>query len=72
LANYGNTSAASIPLSLSLKNSAKPFQTGERILMTAAGAGMTEGALVVEMQYCPLKLPKTEFSDLKNQTSAQT
>ncbi|QRM56646.1 beta-ketoacyl-ACP synthase III [Sinorhizobium sp. BG8] len=45
--HYGNSSAATIPLSLSLANQAKPFADGEKLLLTAAGAGLTAGASVV-------------------------
>jgi 3-oxoacyl-[acyl-carrier-protein] synthase III len=46
---YGNSSAATIPLSLSLAHKAKPFMPGEKLLLTAAGAGLTGGACVVGM-----------------------
>ncbi len=45
--NYGNSSAATIPLSLSISNSEKRFVEGEVLLLTAAGAGLTGGAVVV-------------------------
>jgi len=44
---YGNSSAATIPLSLSLAHRAKPFAAGEKLLLTAAGAGLSGGAVVV-------------------------
>lgn len=47
IADYGNSSAATIPLSLSLANQLEPFREGEKILLTAAGAGLSGGALVV-------------------------
>ncbi|HEV2898186.1 MAG TPA: beta-ketoacyl-ACP synthase III [Pseudaminobacter sp.] len=47
IADYGNASAATIPLSLSLANQAEPFRRGEKILLAAAGAGLSGGALVV-------------------------
>lgn len=47
IADYGNSSAATIPLSLSLANQAEPFRRGEKILLAAAGAGLSGGALVV-------------------------
>lgn len=47
IAGYGNSSAATIPLSLSVAHSANPFRPGEKLLLTAAGAGLTGGALVV-------------------------
>lgn len=46
---YGNSSAATIALSLSLANQAAPFRSGEKLLLTAAGAGMTGGAVVLGM-----------------------
>ncbi|UVK54549.1 beta-ketoacyl-ACP synthase III [Mesorhizobium sp. AR02] len=47
IAEYGNSSAATIPLSLSLASQTEPFQPGEKILLAAAGAGLSGGALVV-------------------------
>ncbi len=44
IADYGNSSAATIPLSLSLSAQQKPKARGERLLMCAAGAGFTGGA----------------------------
>lgn len=44
---FGNSSAATIPLSLSVSNINKPFARGERLLLAAAGAGMIGGAAVV-------------------------
>lgn len=49
IADYGNSSAATIPLSLSLAHQAEPFRRGERILLAAAGAGLSGGALVVRI-----------------------
>jgi 3-oxoacyl-[acyl-carrier-protein] synthase III len=46
---FGNSSAATIPLSLSIANGQRPFAVGERLLLTAAGAGLTGGAVVVGM-----------------------
>ncbi len=43
---FGNSSAATIPLSLSSANANKPFARGERLLLAAAGAGMIGGACV--------------------------
>lgn len=43
---YGNSSAATIPLSLSISSLERPFAPGEKLLLTAAGAGMTGGAVV--------------------------
>jgi 3-oxoacyl-[acyl-carrier-protein] synthase-3 len=47
IADYGNSSAATIPLSLSIANRARRFDGDDRILLAAAGAGMTGGAVVV-------------------------
>ncbi len=44
---YGNSSSAGIPLALSITHQAKPFFTGEKILLTTAGAGMTAGAIIL-------------------------
>lgn len=49
IAEYGNSSAATIPLSLSLSHQAKPLRRDEKLLLAAAGAGLTGGALVVGM-----------------------
>ncbi len=44
---YGNSSAATIPLSLSLANETSRIVPGKTLLLAAAGAGMTGGAMVV-------------------------
>jgi 3-oxoacyl-[acyl-carrier-protein] synthase-3 len=49
VALYGNSSAATIPLSLSIAAEALAFRPGERLLLTAAGAGLTGGAVVFEV-----------------------
>ncbi len=46
---HGNSSAATIPLSLSLAHKAKSFLPGEKLLLTAAGAGMTGGAVLLSI-----------------------
>ena len=46
IAEFGNSSAATIPLTLSMSAEARPLKRGETILMTAAGAGLTGGAVV--------------------------
>ena len=46
VAEYGNSSAATIPLSLSLSAQQKTLAHGERLLMCAAGAGFVGGAVV--------------------------
>lgn len=47
VAEYGNSSAAGIPLALSITHHTKPFVAGEKILLATAGAGMTAGAIVL-------------------------
>jgi 3-oxoacyl-[acyl-carrier-protein] synthase-3 len=46
VASFGNSSAATIPLSLSLAASEGRIAGGTRVLMCAAGAGLTGGAVV--------------------------
>ena len=46
VALYANSSAATIPLSLSLASNERTFLTGDKLLLCAAGAGLTGGALV--------------------------
>ncbi|UGX88379.1 beta-ketoacyl-ACP synthase III [Phyllobacterium meliloti] len=46
IAEYGNSSAATIPLSLCLAHHSRSLVPGEKLLLTAAGAGLTGGALV--------------------------
>ncbi|HRO50383.1 MAG TPA: beta-ketoacyl-ACP synthase III [Hyphomicrobium sp.] len=49
VALYANSSAATIPLTLSIASEARAFQPGERLLFCAAGAGLTGGAVVFEV-----------------------
>jgi len=46
VALYGNSSAATIPFTLSLAAEERCFKPDDRILMCAAGAGLTAGAVV--------------------------
>lgn len=48
IGEYGNSSAATIPLTLSMCAPQRAYQSGDKILMTAAGAGLTGGAIVFE------------------------
>ncbi|KRB49044.1 3-oxoacyl-ACP synthase [Rhizobium sp. Root708] len=48
IADFGNSSAATIPLSLSVQHRTKPIVRGERLLMTAAGAGFSGGAILFD------------------------
>ena len=43
---FGNSSAATIPLTLSLADEARRFESGDILLITAVGAGFTGGAIV--------------------------
>lgn len=49
IAEHGNSSAATIPLTLSLANQVAPLLAGEKLLLAAAGAGLTGGALVISL-----------------------
>ncbi len=46
VARYGNSSAATIPFTLSLLASMRNYRHGDQVLFTAAGAGLTGGAIV--------------------------
>lgn len=46
IAEFGNSSAATIPFSLAASAEERPLMSGERVLMTAVGAGLTAGAVV--------------------------
>ncbi|QXX74310.1 beta-ketoacyl-ACP synthase III [Methylovirgula sp. HY1] len=46
IAEFGNSSAATIPFSLASSAETAPFKPGERVLLTAVGAGMTGGTVV--------------------------
>jgi len=50
LADYGNTSAASIPIALSEAASTGLLRRGSRVLLSAFGAGLTWGAGIVEWE----------------------
>lgn len=47
VAEYANSSAATIPLTLSLMAEARGFAPGQKVLLSAAGAGLTGGSLVL-------------------------
>ena len=49
IAKFGNSSAATIPLSLSMAAAEGRLQRGQRLLMCAAGAGLTGGAVVYRL-----------------------
>lgn len=44
---YGNSSAATIPLSLSVANNERSFAEGQSLLLTSVGAGLVGGAVLV-------------------------
>ena len=46
VAHYGNSSAATIPFTLSLLAEQRRYARGDTLLMTAAGAGLTGGAIL--------------------------
>jgi 3-oxoacyl-[acyl-carrier-protein] synthase-3 len=46
VAMFGNSSAATIPLTLSMSAQEHRYAPGDIVLMTAAGAGLTGGAAV--------------------------
>lgn len=46
ISEFGNSSAATIPFSLAAAAEARPLVSGERVLMSAVGAGLTAGAVV--------------------------
>jgi 3-oxoacyl-[acyl-carrier-protein] synthase III len=50
LAEYGNTSAATIPIALSEASSTGLLQRGSRVLLSAFGAGLTWGAGIIEWE----------------------
>jgi 3-oxoacyl-[acyl-carrier-protein] synthase-3 len=50
LADYGNTSAASLPIALSEAASSGLLRKGSRVLLSAFGAGLTWGAGIVEWE----------------------
>jgi 3-oxoacyl-[acyl-carrier-protein] synthase-3 len=46
VAEYGNSSAGTIPLTLSLRATERRYRPGDNLLLTAAGAGLVGGAVV--------------------------
>ncbi len=46
IAEFGNSSAATIPFTMSVERSRRVYAEGEAMLLTAAGAGLTGGAIV--------------------------
>jgi 3-oxoacyl-[acyl-carrier-protein] synthase-3 len=50
LADYGNTSAASIPIALAQAADNGSLRRGYRVLLSAFGAGLTWGAGILEWE----------------------
>ncbi|MGI8413041.1 MAG: beta-ketoacyl-ACP synthase 3 [Solirubrobacteraceae bacterium] len=48
IGEYGNTSAATLPLALAFSERERRLQSGDRVLLSAFGAGFTWGATVIE------------------------
>jgi 3-oxoacyl-[acyl-carrier-protein] synthase III len=53
IAQYGNTSAATLPLALAFSEEAGDLEAGDRVVLAAFGAGFTWGATVVEWGAAP-------------------
>ncbi|GHB16711.1 3-oxoacyl-ACP synthase [Pseudovibrio japonicus] len=49
LAKYGNSSAATIPFSLSKCRENRSYRTGDKLLLSAIGAGFVSGSLLIGM-----------------------
>ncbi|MDX2259082.1 MAG: beta-ketoacyl-ACP synthase III [Hyphomicrobiaceae bacterium] len=49
VAEFANSSAATIPFTLSSKAEARGYAAGDRVLLCAAGAGLTGGAILVTL-----------------------
>jgi 3-oxoacyl-[acyl-carrier-protein] synthase-3 len=49
VADYGNSSAATIPFTLSLRAGEANLKSGDKLLFCAAGAGLTGGAVIYEL-----------------------
>jgi 3-oxoacyl-[acyl-carrier-protein] synthase-3 len=49
VAAYGNSSAATIPFTLSLRAGEANLRSGDKLMFCAAGAGLTGGAIVYEI-----------------------
>ena len=56
IANYGNTSTASIPLALKEALSAGRLQRGDHVVLVGFGAGLTWGACVIEWEGAPVRV----------------
>jgi 3-oxoacyl-[acyl-carrier-protein] synthase-3 len=56
IANYGNTSTASIPLALKEALAAGRLKRGDHLVLVGFGAGLTWGACVLEWEGAPVKV----------------
>lgn len=56
IANYGNTSTASIPLALKEALSAGRLKRGDHLVLVGFGAGLTWGACVIEWEGAPVRV----------------
>ena len=56
IANYGNTSTASIPLALKEAVSAGRLNRGDHLVLVGFGAGLTWGACVIEWEGAPARV----------------
>jgi 3-oxoacyl-[acyl-carrier-protein] synthase III len=60
IARYGNTSAASIPIAIAEAWEQGQVQPGQRLLLTAFGAGLAWGSLVLDWTLEPPAMPSPE------------
>ena len=56
IANYGNTSTASIPLALKDSLAAGRLKRGDHLVLVGFGAGLTWGACVIEWEGAPVRV----------------
>jgi 3-oxoacyl-[acyl-carrier-protein] synthase-3 len=56
IANYGNTSTASIPLALKEAVTAGRLKRGDHVVLVGFGAGLTWGACVIEWEGAPVRV----------------
>ncbi|HVH64858.1 MAG TPA: beta-ketoacyl-ACP synthase III [Candidatus Acidoferrum sp.] len=56
IANYGNTSTASIPLALKEAVAAGRLHKGDHLVLVGFGAGLTWGACVIEWEGAPVRV----------------
>jgi 3-oxoacyl-[acyl-carrier-protein] synthase-3 len=56
IANYGNTSTASIPLALKDALAAGRLKRGDHLVLVGFGAGLTWGAGVIEWEGAPVRV----------------